>query len=422
MDDPVHEPLALRVRPLSRNRNFRLLWTGQVLSDLGTQIGALAYTLLVYALTRSAVIAGSVGTVVAVVAFAVRLPAGALADRCDLRRSMIWCDAVRAVVLAGLAIGVVTHVVTWPFVLGVAIVDRVGDTFFSPASVAALPRLVHDTQLEGAWAATEARQYAASLAGPSLGGILYGIGRSTPFVADAVSYGISAATSSALRGEFAPPPSDVPREGLWKEAFAGVRVMVRDDLLRAVMIQAPLINFAFTGVLFTVILGLRHHGTSSTVIGLTESGVLVGGLLGAIVAPRLQGRFSLSALVVALTAGGAVLIAAAAVLIPSPLVAIPVAIPFFLAPTANAALFAVMLRRSPESMRGRVNNALIQAATGLAALAPLASGLLVEHTSPHWAMGAFAITLGVSAVLALSLRSLRDAEAAASGPTSPERP
>jgi MFS family permease len=408
--DEASEPVA-SVVSLRHNRNFRLLWTGQVLSDLGSQIGALAYTLLVYALTKSAVIAGSVGTIVSVTAFAVRLPAGALADRYDHRRSMIVCDLVRAVVLVALAIGIVVHVVNWPIVLVVAAIDRVGDTFFSPASVAALPNVVADVQLEGAWAATEARQYAASLSGPSLGGILYEIGRAVPFIGDAISYGISVITSSAMKGDFSPPTSTTPRKGLWGEAFEGVRVMLHDDLLRAVIIQAPLINLGFNGVLYTVILGLRHHGVSSSVIGFTESGILVGGLLGAIVAPKIQGRFSLHTLVVGITGIGAAAVAVAAVLMPSPLVAIPIAIPFFLSPTANAALFAVMLRRAPEAMRGRVNNALLQAATGLATLAPLISGLLVEHASSNWAMGAFAAVLCVSAILALSLKSLRAAEA-----------
>jgi MFS family permease len=138
---------------------------------------------------------------------------------------------------------------------------------------------------------------------------------------------------------------------------------------------------------------------------------MVGGLLGAIVAPRIQGRFSITQLVVTLTAGGALLFAVAAILAPSPLMAIPIAIPFFISPVSNAALFAAMLRKTPADMRGRVNNALIQMATGLAALAPLVAGLLVAHTSPHWAMGAFALALGVSAVFAVTLKGLRNAEA-----------
>jgi MFS family permease len=405
-----HEPAGPSIS-LRRNRNFQMLWTGQVLSDLGSGFGALAYPLLILALTHSAVIAGAVGTVSSVVAFGVRLPAGALADRLDRRTTMIVSDGVRTLVLAALAAAVALHAIVWPVVLLVAVVDRVGDTIFTPASTALLPGIVADEQLEGAWAATEARQYAASLGGPALGGVLYSLGRAVPFIGDTISYGISVLTSSRIKGQFS-PSKETQRNGLWAEAFEGVRLIWHDALLRAVLIQAPLINFAFTGVIFTVTLSLRRHGSSATVIGLTQAAIMVGGLLGAIAAPRLQGRFSLSRLVVILTAGGTLFFAIGAVLIPSPLVALPVAVTLFFSPTTNAALFAAMLRGTPEAMRGRVNNALLQVATGLAALAPLVAGLLVQHISPHWAMGAFAVALGVSAIMALTLKGLRQAEAA----------
>jgi MFS family permease len=138
--------------PLRRNRNFQLLWTGQVLSDLGSQIGALAYPLLILALTHSPIIAGVVGTSSAAVAFAVRLPAGALADRIDRRKTMIVVDGVRTIILVSLAVAVSLHAIVWPVVLLVAIIDRIGDTMFTPASTAALPDIVEDDQLESAWA------------------------------------------------------------------------------------------------------------------------------------------------------------------------------------------------------------------------------------------------------------------------------
>ena len=88
--------------------------------------------------------------------------------------------------------------------------------------------------------------------------------------------------------------------------------------------------------------------------------------------------------------------AVAALLLPSPLVAVPMAITLLLAPTANAALFAAMLRTTPEDMRGRVNNTVILAATGLAALAPLTAGLLVQHFSGRWALAVFAAAIGAA--------------------------
>lgn len=402
---------------LRHNRNYRLLWVGQVLSQLGSEFGVLAYPLLVLALTHSAIIAGAVGTVSALIAFVVRLPAGALADRIDRRRAMIFCDLTRAGVLAALAAGVALDAVSWPVVLAAAVVDRAGDTLFTPASTALIPAIVEDDQLEAAWAGVEARQFAAGLGGPALGGLLYGIGRAVPFVGDAVSYGISVVTSGAIRGDFAAEQAE--RDGLWREAFAGIRFIWGDPLLRAVVTEAPVINFAFSGMLYTLVIGLRVNGVSATVIGLTQAAVALSGLLGAVLAPRLQPKVTIYGLALALTAGGSLFVAGAAFLMPSPLAVIPLAVPVVLSPVTNAALFATMLRRTPKEMQGRVNNSVIQLATGLAAVSPLLAGAVVEAVSASWAMGTFGAALVLSAVLVVGLPGLRRASRAAALETSP---
>jgi MFS family permease len=389
-----------------------MLWIGQVLSDTGSEIGTLAYPLLVLALTRSPVIAGAVGTATSVAALCLRLPAGALSDRLDRRQTMIVCDSVRTAALAVLGVLVLLHLVAWPVVLAVALLDKGAGVIFDPASMAALPGIVPDAQLEEAWAATEARNYAASLAGPALGGVLFGLARAVPFLADAVSYLISVGTVSRIRGQFKPART-AERKALWREMLEGVQVVKDHPLLRAVAIQAPLINFAFNGSVFAIMLDLRRHGTAPGVVGLVLAGVATGGLLGAVAAPKLQGRMRLSALVLCFTLAGTVLLVAAAFALPSPLVALPVAVSFLLAPTANAALFAQMLRTTPEEMRGRVNNTVIMVAGALAALAPLTAGLLVQHVSGRYAMGAFAVVMAASAIMALVLPGLRNAEAAA---------
>jgi MFS family permease len=123
----------------------------------------------------------------------------------------------------------------------------------------------------------------------------------------------------------------------------------------------------------------------------------------------MQGRLPLRRLVIVMTTVGTALFAVAAVLIPSTLVALPVAVNILLAPAANAALIAAMMRATPEDMRGRVNSTVLQAAMSLAALAPLASGLLVEHLSGQWAVAAFAATMGIAAIMSVALPGLKNA-------------
>jgi MFS family permease len=386
-----------------------MLWTGQLLSDTGSQIGGLAYPLLILAMTHSAVLAGAAGTAGAITSICLQLPAGALADRFDRRLTMIICDTMRAVLLAVLAALVLARLASWPVVMVAGVIEGGAGAIFYPAAAAALPRIVPDGQLEQAWAATEARSYGASLAGPALGGVLFGLGRAVPFLADAVSYGVSFGTVNRIRGRFR-PENAAGHKALWQEVAEGLQLVWRVPILRAVVIQTPLVNFSFAGVIFTVTLALRQHGTSTAMIGLVQAAIAGGGLLGAVVAPRLQARMRLATLATTITLAGALLFGVAAFVVPSPLVAMPIALALVLAPAANAALIAVVLRGAPEDMRGRVINTLVMAATALAALAPLLAGLLVGHLSGGWALGAFAATMATAAVLCLILPGLRQTE------------
>lgn len=399
--------------PLRRNRGFRLLWVGQVVSDTGTEAAVIAYPLLILALTHSPAIAGVVGTARMIVQLVFGLPGGALSDRFDRRWTMIVCDSSRAAVLALLAVLVLLHLVTWPVVLAVAVVDGAANALFDPSAVAALPAIVADRQLEQAWAATEARSYAAGLVGPALGGFLFGLGRAVPFVGDAASYLVSATAVSRIRGKFRAEPAS-GRKALWREVIDGLHLVWHHPLLRLVLFDAPLINFAFNGVLFTITLALRQHGTAPGTIGLAQAGIALGGVLGAVIAPRLQGRLSLRQLAIAVPAVGTVMFAAAALALPSTLVALPVAVAVLLAPTANTALFAAMQRATPKDMLGRVSSTVYQAAMSIAWLAPLTSGLLVEYFSGEWAIVAFAVAVGLSAVLVVVMPGLKDAMRAAS--------
>jgi MFS family permease len=395
--------------PLRRNRGFRLLWIGQLLSDTGSEVGMLAYPLLILALTHSAVLAGIVGTAREVALICLQLPAGALSDRLDRRLTMIVCDVMRAALLVALGILIALHLASWPVVLVVSVIEGSASAIFNPAATAALPGIVPDGQLEEAWAATEARTWGASLAGTALGGVLFGLGRAVPFLADAVSYAASFGTVSRIRGRFRPEQT-AERKPLWHEAADGLRLVWQVPILRATVLTAPLVNFAFNGVLFTIILAMRQHGTSTAVIGLVQAAIMAGGLIGGLVAPRLQGRMSVRTITIAMFVAETLLFAVAALLIPSPVVALPVAIVPLLAPAGNAALFAVMLRSAPEEMRGRVTNTVSMVAMALAALAPLVAGLLVQHVSGSWAVGAFALTMAAATVLCLMLRGLRDVD------------
>ncbi|HUC59882.1 MAG TPA: MFS transporter, partial [Streptosporangiaceae bacterium] len=90
--------------PLRRNRDFLLLWTGQVVSTVGMRVSALAYPLLVLYLTGSPLLAGLVASAQTVPFLLLYLPAGVLVDRWNRKRVMLTADGSRAVLLGSIVL------------------------------------------------------------------------------------------------------------------------------------------------------------------------------------------------------------------------------------------------------------------------------------------------------------------------------
>src|SRR5438309_8393308 len=92
------EPVAAEetIRSLWSNRNYVLLWSGQAVSDVGTQVARLAFPLLILSFTGSPAQAGLAQGIATVPYLMLSLVAGALVDRWNRRRVMILCDSGRA--------------------------------------------------------------------------------------------------------------------------------------------------------------------------------------------------------------------------------------------------------------------------------------------------------------------------------------
>ncbi len=164
-----------------------LLQTGQLLSNVGTQASAIAYPLLVLALTHSAAKAGVVSFARAVPTAALAIPAGVAADHWSRRALMVWADAARAAALATLALMLL--LVDTPFwvIVGIGFVEGAGSTVFNAALPGAVRAVVPSEQLPEAAGAQSGRNAFVRIAGPPLGGALFAVGRAVPFLVDACS-------------------------------------------------------------------------------------------------------------------------------------------------------------------------------------------------------------------------------------------
>ena len=180
--------------PLRRNRDFVLLQIGQLLSSAGTSSSSIAFPLLVLAITHSPAKAGIVAFARSLPSVLFALPAGLAADRWSRRRLMIVADGVRVLAIGSLAATILLDRVIFWEIVAVAFVEGSGTAVFFGAQPGALRAVVPARQLPAAAAAETGRQAVVRLAGPPLGGALFGLARALPFLVDALSYAVPGGT------------------------------------------------------------------------------------------------------------------------------------------------------------------------------------------------------------------------------------
>lgn len=273
--------------PLWRNRDFLLLWTGQVVSTIGSRISGIAYPLLVLALTGSAAQAGLVSAAQTAPFLIWFLPAGALVDRWPRKRILLVADAGRAIALASVAVAVLLDRLTIGHLVVVAFTEGTLYVFFLLAETAALPFVVSPSQLPAAVAQNQARDQGAGLVGQPLGGFLFALGHAVPFALDAVSYLVGVVMTAPLRRplqEERPPE----RRHLAAEIWEGLRWLWGQHLLRALVAIASVGNLAFSALSLTIIVRARELGASTTSIGTVLGLFGVGAIAGAVAAPPVQ--------------------------------------------------------------------------------------------------------------------------------------
>src|SRR5438067_3415828 len=253
--------------PLWRNLDYMLLWSGQTVSTIGTEVSTLAFPLLILALTGSPAQAGFAGALRAFPYLVFSLPAGALIDRWNRKRVMILSDIGRALSMASIPVALVFWHVTILQLYLVSLIEGTLFVFFNLAEVACLPRVVEKEQLPAASAQHEVTFGITSLIGPSLGGALYSMARMLPFLADAISYGASVGSLFFIRTKFQEERVKAPRN-LWVEIREGLVWLWQQPLIRFMAILTGGFNLLLSGFALIIIVIAQQQHASSFTIGL----------------------------------------------------------------------------------------------------------------------------------------------------------
>lgn len=395
------------VRPLWRNRDFMLLWTGQVVSTVGTRITSLAYPLLVLSMTGSPLLAGVVGFAQALPFLVVYLPAGALVDRLDRKRVMLVADGIRAAALVTVVAGLVGDWLTLVHLVIVVFVDGACFVFFQLAEGAALPHIVPRHQLPTALAQNQAREHGAELAGQPLGGALFTIGHVVPFVVDAVSYMLSFVGLLFVR-----PGLQRSREpstrGLFAEIAEGLTWLWRQRFLRAVLGLIGATNIVLNALPLVLIVRAGQMGASPAFIGLLLAFSGVAAILGSFAAPWLHRRLPTTLVVVGAlwvwAIGTAVL-----VVMPVPLwLGIAAGAPSLIGPLFNVVVGSYRYALVPDRLQARTQSASRLITWGTIPLAPLIAGILLQgigSTGTLLVLGALMVAVAITATASRTVRN-----------------
>ena len=272
-----------------RNRSFAYLWTGQLVSTIGSSLTSLAASILVYRLTGSALSVGLMLMATALPSVFLGLIAGVFVDRLDRKRIMVVADLIRAVLVTAIPF-LLPYGIAWLYIM-VALTAAVGQ-FFDPAHSSVLPEVASDEELAAANSLIAISSFGSTAIGFAASGL---IASAFPiewaFYLDGLTFLISAAAIMAIRLPHVAVEGETNVATVVRNLGAGARFLFGTPILRSLfIISAPV--FVIFGLQNSLLLpfALRALGASELEFGLQEGLTSVGFVVGSLLMARLADR------------------------------------------------------------------------------------------------------------------------------------
>ena len=386
--------------PLRESAQYRRLYLGQLFAIFGSQITVVAVPLQVYLITGSSLLVGLLGLAQLVPLLLFSLVGGAVADRVDRRKLLLWMQLSRGTLSAGLvANALLPRPAVWPlFVLtalqaGLHAVD-------SPARNASIPNLVRRELLPAAAALHQILMQVGMVAGPALAGVIVARANlATAYMIELVSFAVAAAFSASLR-PLPPGEGSDGDAGLFTSIWTGLRFLRGQKPLQGIFVaDLSAMVFGMPRALFPA-LGTGLFGGGPEVVGLLFAAPGAGALVAALTAGWVGSVHRIGRAVLAAVAvwGLAITIFGLVAWLPLALLMLAVA---GAADVVSAVFRNTILQTSvPDGMRGRLSGVHMAVVQGGPRLGDAEAGTVAALTTPQFSVvsGGLACLLGVALV------------------------
>ncbi|HXF57392.1 MAG TPA: MFS transporter [Actinomycetota bacterium] len=393
--------LAIDVTPLRVSRDYRLLWTGQLISTVGRQVTLVALPFQVFQLTRSSLAVGLIGLAEVVPLVLSSVGGGPLVDRFDRRRLLLVTEVALAVTTSLLLVGALMGDPPVGYLYGVAALHAAISGLNWPTRSAVIPNVVSREQLPAAMALNQVLFNSSTIVGPALAGLLIAQGLPWAYGTDLASFVGSISAAALLRPL---PPARAEGQGARgglgavAEGFAYLR---RQRLLVSTfVIDLVAMVFGMPRAVFPE-LAEEVFRVGAQGLGLLYSAPAVGALLGALTAGwvgrvRRQGVAVVAAVVVWGT--GITAFGLSGDLFPLALL--------FLALAGAADVVSAVFRGTilqltvPDALRGRISAVNMMVVAGGPRLGDVEAGAVASLVSPWFSVvsGGVACVVGALAV------------------------
>lgn len=406
MEKNFDRPLEQRqaTRQLIQNRNFRLLWTGQLLSQIGDQCLLVAAITLISDLSNSPLAMLIPALSIAIPQIVFGLVGGVIADRWNRKLVMVVSDLLRGLIVLSILL-VNSAQQFWILYLAAAGLALVGVCFY-PARNAVIPTLVPSGLLIAANGLIQGSYIIALILGPVVAGLAVEWWQPSVVLFDSATFFISALIIGMIR--FPPKSMEATaakENGVWDDMKVGLNFIRHNQLLRQALAITAIATLGIGAIVLLAIPHLKEElGAGGLEYGIAMSMLGLGSVMGGLIVTRLSRLLSTSTIVggMLILAGGAIVAFAFA---PTyTVVLLSVVIMGVCIVVARGALNAITQTLAPNGIRGRVQSAvnlIVVASTAVSEGVSALMGSVIEVQTVFLGAGAMTALAGMSAIWVL---------------------